>query len=55
MLNDLGVWTYAQIAAWEKDEVAWTDDYLGFKGRIGRDGWIAQARSVATAKNSKGK
>ena len=50
VLNDLGVWTYAQIAAWEKDEVAWTDDYLGFKGRIGRDGWIAQARSLSGAK-----
>jgi NADH-quinone oxidoreductase subunit E len=26
VLNDLGVWTYAQIAAWENREVAWIDD-----------------------------
>jgi NADH-quinone oxidoreductase subunit E len=47
VLNDLGVWTYAQIAAWDKATVAWVDDHLGFKGRIDRDGWIAQARAMA--------
>jgi NADH-quinone oxidoreductase subunit E len=47
VLNDLGIWTYAQIAAWDKTEVAWMDDRLGFKGRIDRDGWIAQARALA--------
>jgi NADH-quinone oxidoreductase subunit E len=47
VLNDLGVWTYAQIAAWSKEEIAWVDDYLSFKGRIDRDGWIAQAAKLA--------
>lgn len=46
-LNGLGVWTYAQIAAWSPEQVAWVDDYLSFKGRIGRDGWIAQAAALA--------
>ena len=32
VLNGLGVWTYAQIAAWTKEEIAWVDDYLSFKG-----------------------
>ena len=36
VLNDLGVWTYAQVAAWSSAEVAWVDDYLSFSGRIGR-------------------
>ena len=43
VLNDLGVWTYAQVAAWGSEEVAWVDDYLSFSGRIGRDKWIEQA------------
>jgi NADH-quinone oxidoreductase subunit E len=47
VLNELGVWTYAQIAAWTGEEIAWVDDYLSFKGRIGRDDWIGQAAKLA--------
>jgi NADH-quinone oxidoreductase subunit E len=47
VLNGLGVWTYAQIASWTKEEIAWVDDYLSFKGRIGRDDWIGQAAKLA--------
>lgn len=47
VLNGLGVWTFAQISAWSPAEVAWVDDYLQFKGRIGRDDWIAQAAALA--------
>lgn len=47
VLNDLGVWTYAQVASWKKEEIAWLDDYLSFRGRIDRDGWIAQAARLA--------
>ena len=47
VLNGLGIWTYAQIAAWNREETAWVDDYLSFKGRIGRDGWIEQATALA--------
>ena len=49
VLNDLGVWTYAQIAGWGTQEVAWVDDYLSFSGRIGRDKWIEQAAALAAA------
>jgi NADH-quinone oxidoreductase subunit E len=49
ILNDLGVWTYAQVAAWGNDEIAWVDDYLSFSGRIGRDKWIEQAAALAAA------
>ena len=53
VLNGLGVWTYAQIAAWSPEEIAWVDDYLAFKGRIERDGWLQQAARLAAgyAKN----
>jgi NADH-quinone oxidoreductase subunit E len=56
VLNDLGVWTYAQVAGWSKEEVAWVDDYLSFSGRIGRDKWIEQAAALvaASAKPRKG-
>lgn len=47
VLNGLGVWTFAQIAAWQPEEVAWVDDYLQFKGRIDRDAWISQASGLA--------
>ncbi len=47
VLNDLGIYHFDQIATWKKKEIAWVDDYLRFKGRIERDGWIAQAKTFA--------
>lgn len=52
VLNGLGIWTYGQIAGWTVQEVAWADDYLGFKGRIGRDDWIGQAATLAGGKTA---
>jgi NADH-quinone oxidoreductase subunit E len=49
VLNGLGIWTYGQIAGWTAEEIAWVDDYLSFKGRIERDGWIGQAKALAKA------
>lgn len=46
VLNGLGIWTYGQIAAWSQAEIDWIDDYLAFKGRIARDGWIEQAKAL---------
>jgi NADH-quinone oxidoreductase subunit E len=50
VLNGLGVWTYGQIASWGREEIAWVDDYLSFKGRIGRDDWIGQATKLASGR-----
>ncbi|PBB25857.1 MULTISPECIES: NADH-ubiquinone dehydrogenase [unclassified Mesorhizobium] len=50
VLNGLGIWTYAQIAVWSPQEIAWVDDYLSFNGRIGRDDWTAQAAVLAAKK-----
>lgn len=45
--NDLGFFHYDQIANWSADEIAWVDDNLeGFKGRVTRDNWVAQARAM---------
>lgn len=46
-LNGLGIYTYAQIAAWKKAERAWVDSYLKFSGRIERDDWVRQAKALA--------
>ena len=48
MLHGMGVFHFDQIAAWTAEEVAWVDDNLeGFKGRVSRDGWVGQARTLA--------
>ncbi len=47
VLNDLGFYHFDQIAEWTDEEIAWVDARLKFKGRIVRDGWIAQARKLA--------
>ncbi|MET3854335.1 NADH-quinone oxidoreductase subunit E [Rhizobium sp. OAE497] len=47
ILNELGIFTFAQVAAWKKAEREWVDGYLNFKGRIERDDWVKQAKALA--------
>ena len=48
LCNRLGFYHFDQIAAWAADEVAWVDQNLeGFKGRVTRDDWVAQAKILA--------
>lgn len=53
VLNGLGIWTFGQIAAWTPEEIAWVDDYLSLKGRIGRDDWTRQAAALVLASKAK--
>ncbi|MEL6483050.1 MAG: NADH:ubiquinone oxidoreductase, partial [Pseudomonadota bacterium] len=46
VLHELGVYTFAQIASWGPDEIAWVDTRLNFKGRIERDDWVGQAKAL---------
>jgi large subunit ribosomal protein L21 len=46
-LHAAGVTSFAQIAAWTEADVAAMDEQLSFKGRIEREGWIAQAAELA--------
>jgi len=46
-LHAAGVTSFAQIAAWTEEDVAAMDEKLSFKGRIEREGWIAQAAELA--------
>lgn len=51
-LHALGITTFAQIAAFNADDIARVDDALNFKGRIERDDWIGQAKTLmAESKN----
>ena len=48
MLNDMGIWHFAQVASWGKAELAWVDERLvGFKGRASGDEWVKQSKKLA--------
>ena len=48
VLHEKGFYHFDQIAAWTEAEVAWVDENLeGFKGRVSRDDWVAQAKILA--------
>jgi large subunit ribosomal protein L21 len=46
-LHAEGVTTFAQIAAWTDADVEAIEEKLSFKGRVGREDWIAQAKELA--------
>ncbi len=51
LLNDSGVFTFKQIAAFTKEDIAALDEKLeGFHGRIERDDWVSQAKELAAEK-----
>ncbi|WP_305987437.1 NADH-quinone oxidoreductase subunit E [Roseibium sp. MMSF_3544] len=51
-LHELGFFHFDQVAAWGPEEVAWVDSRLKFKGRIERDGWIEQAKTLAAGEDT---
>ena len=47
LLHNLGIFHFDQIAAFSSAEVDWMNNNLrGFRGRIGRDKWVAQAKLI---------
>lgn len=46
-LNSLGIWHFDQVAGLNKKDIAWVDERLRFKGRIERDDWVSQAKTLA--------
>jgi len=53
-LRSLGVHTFAQIAAWSDENIAWVDSYLSFRGRIERERWVEQARKLVGSDDAGG-
>ena len=49
-LNEMGIYHYAQIAAFTKEDIDAVDEELNFKGRIERDDWLGQAKALADGK-----
>jgi large subunit ribosomal protein L21 len=45
-LHGEGITTFAQIAAWTEADVEAIEEKLSFKGRVGREDWIAQANEL---------
>lgn len=53
LLHRVGVYYYWQVAEWTPADISYVDKRLeGFKGRIRRDGWIAQAKRFAAEPNA---
>lgn len=50
-LNGMGIFTFAQIAEWSKVQQKEIGEKLAFPGRIEREQWVKQARSLMTGKN----
>jgi small subunit ribosomal protein S2 len=46
-LNALGITRFDQVANFSDEDIVRVDDALNFKGRIQRDDWIGQAKSLA--------
>ena len=47
LCHSMGIFHFDQIAAWGASEIAWMDSNLkGFKGRVTRDKWVAQAKLI---------
>lgn len=46
-LNRLGIWHYRQIASLSEENIMWINAKLRFKGRIQRERWVEQARTLA--------
>ncbi|WP_371126362.1 hypothetical protein [Bosea sp. (in: a-proteobacteria)] len=46
-LQALGIWHFEQIAAWTPANVEWVGSYLAFPGRIEREDWVGQAKTLA--------
>ena len=47
-LNSAGITAFSQIAAWTDAEVIEFDEKLSFQGRIEREGWVEQAKELAS-------
>ena len=46
-LADAGVTSYAQIAGWSDEDVAWADENIKPKNKASRDDWRAQAKALS--------
>ena len=48
-LNDLGVFHYDQVAAWDRRTVVWVENQFSLRGKVTRERWVEQARALVPA------
>lgn len=48
-LNRIGIFHFDQIAEWDQKAIVWLDHHLSLRGRIGREKWVEQARTLTDA------
>ncbi len=53
-LHDIGFYHFDQLAALSKAEVEWVENYIGFPGRMAREGWLKQCKDLAAGKVTAG-
>ena len=51
-LNEIGIYHFDQIAAWDAENISWADKTLGFPGRAEREQWVSQAKSLALGEDT---
>jgi len=50
-LNDLGIYHFRQVAAFTPEDIAAVENETNFPGRIERDDWLGQAKTLAEGKS----
>jgi len=51
-LNDAGLYKYEQIINWTPENISNYDELLSFKGRIERENWVEQAKTLQEEKSN---
>lgn len=46
-LHELGIYQFGQIAAWDRNNIQWVENFLAFPGRIDREDWIEQSKTLS--------
>jgi large subunit ribosomal protein L21 len=55
ILIELGITTFAQIAAWTDADIEKLDEQIKPKGRIAREEWVEQAKELMAGKPPRAK
>jgi len=45
-LNELGIYQFKQISIWDSNNISWLENFLAFPGRINRENWVEQAKTL---------
>ena len=49
-LNEIGIYTYAEIASWDAERAAQISRDIWIPGRVGKDDWVGQAKKLLQIK-----